>query len=257
MSATVTYNFEGQVALVTGAGMGMGLAAANAYAAAGAAVVLADTHLDTVQKAAAALIAAGHQALAVACDVAQEDQVRAMVAQAVATFGRLDVAFNNAGVMSKQAETAEFSTDEWDRVMGINLRGVAFCMKYELQQMLKQGGGVIVNSSSIGSVSPTPGLPAYISAKHGVNGLTKTAALEYVKKGIRINAVCPGMIDTPMNDALTAGNQQQMAEMLKQVPIGRLGKPEEIAEAVLWLSSDAASYVIGQEVFVDGGVVMR
>jgi NAD(P)-dependent dehydrogenase (short-subunit alcohol dehydrogenase family) len=257
MSEFVKYNFAGKVALVTGAGAGMGLAAATAYAEAGAAVVLADHDLATAQAAADQLAAAGHQVLALACDVAQEDQVRAMIDQTVAKFGRLDMAFNNAGVMSKMAPTAELETAEWDRVQGINLRAVFFCLKYELLQLLKQGGGgSIVNSASIGSFSPTPGLATYIASKHGVIGLTKTAALEYATKGIRINAVCPGEIDTPMNDHLTGGDDQKQAEMLKKVPLGRLGKPEEIANAVLWLSSPDASYLIGHALVVDGGYLI-
>lgn len=256
MSQSVKYNFEGNVALVTGAGAGMGRAAAQAYAEAGAAVVLADRQLEAAQKVADELAAAGHKVLAIGCDVAVETEVAAMIAKIVATFGQLDIAFNNAGVMQHQAPTADLPTAEWDRIMGVNLRGVWLCMKYELQQMLKQGSGAIVNSSSIGGLTATAGLPAYITSKHGLIGLTKNAALENVTKGIRVNAVCPGMINTPMNDALIGGDEHKQAEMLKQVPMGRLGQPEEIAQAVLWLSSSAASYVTGQALAVDGGYVL-
>ncbi len=256
MSNSVSYNFKGQVALVTGAGAGMGLAAAKAFAEAGAAVVLADRDPQTAQQAAAALTAVGHNAVAIACDVAVETEVAALLAQTVATFGRLDMAFNNAGIMQHDADTAELPTAEWDRIMGVNLRGVWLCLKYELLQMHQQGSGSIVNSASIGGLTATADLSAYVTAKHGLIGLTKNAALENVTKGIRVNAVCPGMIDTPMNDALIGGDQQKQAQMLKKVPMGRLGQPEEIAQAVLWLSSPAASYVTGQALAVDGGYVL-
>jgi len=250
-------SFNGKVALVTGAGSGMGLATAKAFAEAGASVVLADSHEEAVRAAAEQLIADGRKALALRCDVTDDVQVSSMIERTVSTFGRLDAAFNNAGVMQRRVETADISGDEWDRVMAINLRGVWSCMKYELRQMLRQGSGAIVNCSSIGGVVGNPGRAAYHAAKHGVLGLTQTAALEYAARGIRINAVCPGTIKTPMVQSMTGGDSKVLAEMVKDEPIGRLGEPEEIAAAVLWLSSPGASFVVGHALLVDGGYTAR
>ena len=249
----MNHSFAGKVALVTGAGSGIGLATAKAFGDAGASVVLADRREDAVRAAAEGLSASGGKALAVRCDVTDDTQVASMIDRTVSAFGRLDAAFNNAGVMQRRVDTAEISGDEWDRVMAINLRGVWSCMKYELPQMLRNGGGAIVNCSSIGGVIGVPGLAAYHAAKHGVIGLTKTAALEYATRKIRINAVCPGTINTPMAESLTGGDPKILAEFLKDEPIGRIAEPEEVAAAVLWLCSPGASYVVGHALLVDGG----
>jgi NAD(P)-dependent dehydrogenase (short-subunit alcohol dehydrogenase family) len=246
-------SFDNKVALVTGAGSGIGLATAKAFAEAGASVVLADMHEEAVRAATEELMAGGRKALAVRCDVADEQQVAAMIELTVSTFGRLDAAYNNAGVQSPAIETADASGEEFDRVNSINLRGVWNCMKYELRQMRQQGSGAIVNCSSIGGLVGLPGRAIYHASKYGVIGLTKSAALEYASKGIRINAVCPGTIETPMVEEMLAKEPDAMKDILRDQPIGRLGRPEEIAAAVLWLCSPGASFVIGHALVVDGG----
>jgi len=246
-------SFENKVALVTGAGSGMGLATAKAFAEAGAAVVLADIDENAVRSAAEELVSAGHKAIAVRCNVADEAEVAAMIEQTVSTFGRLDAAYNNAGVQSPAVETTDASGEEFDRVHAINLRGVWNCMKYELRQMREQGSGAIVNCSSIGGLIGLPGRAIYHASKHGVIGLTRSAALEYASRGIRINAVCPGAIETPMVADMMAKESITMEDMVRGQPIGRLGRPEEIAAAVLWLCSSGASLVIGHALAVDGG----
>ena len=252
------FSFENQVALVTGAASGLGLAAAKAFAQAGASVVLADWHEDTLAAATAEVAALGGKTLAIRCDVADDAQVEAMVAQTVATFGKLDFAYNNAGVQNVLAETADMTRADYDRVMSINLRGVWSSMKFELQQMRKQGSGAIVNCSSLGGLVGGAERGTYHAAKHGVLGLTKSAALEYAARGVRINAVCPGLIWTAMSDQMIAAGQGEALEgLLKSVPMGRYGRAEEIANVVLFLCSDAASFVTGQSISVDGGFIMR
>jgi NAD(P)-dependent dehydrogenase (short-subunit alcohol dehydrogenase family) len=250
-------SFENQVALVTGAASGMGLATAKAFAKAGAAVTLADVNEDAARAAAEQLIAAGHNAVGVRCNVADEAEVAEMVQKTVSTFGRLDAAYNNAGVQSPAVETADASGEEFDRVNAINLRGVWNCMKYELRQMREQGSGAIVNCSSIGGLIGLPGRAVYHATKHGVIGLTRSAALEYAARGIRINAVCPGTIETPVVAEMLVKEPQAMKEILRDQPIGRLGRPEEIATAVLCLCSPGASFVIGHALAVDGGYTVR
>jgi len=251
-------SYENKVALVTGAGSGLGLATAKAFAESGASVALADWNEKAVRYATAELAAQGHKTIAIHCDVADDAQVEAMVEQTVATFGRLDAAYNNAGVQNVLAETADYPREDYDRVMAINLRGVWSCMKFELRQMRKQGSGAIVNCSSLGGLVGGPERASYHAAKHGVIGLTKSAALEYAARGIRINAVCPGLIETAMSDQMKAAGQTEALEaMLKEVPIGRIGRAEEIADVVLFLCSSASSLVVGQAIAVDGGYTVR
>ncbi len=251
-------SFEDKVALVTGAASGLGLATAKAFAESGASVAMADWNETAVRSAAETLAAQGHRTLALHCDVSDDTQVEAMVEQTVSAFGRLDAAYNNAGVQNIVAETADASREDFDRVLSINLRGVWSCMKFELRQMRKQGSGAIVNCSSIGGLVGSPGRGSYQASKHGVLGLTKSAALEYAAQGIRINAVCPGLIHTPMAEQMmAAGQTDALNAMLKNVPVGRFGRPEEIAEAVIWLCSSAASLVVGHALTVDGGYTIR
>jgi NAD(P)-dependent dehydrogenase (short-subunit alcohol dehydrogenase family) len=245
-------NFNDKVALVTGASSGMGLATAQAFAEAGASVVLADVKEEAVREAAEKLVSEGHQALAVSCNVSNDAQVDAMVERTVAEFGRVDAAFNNAGVMPKNAETADSTLEEFDRVTHVNLRGVWSCMKHELRQMGRQGSGAIVNCSSIGGLRGDRGIPSYTASKHGVIGLTRAAALEYAAQGIRVNAVCPGTIATAFARAAFK-DEKEFEALSKSLPIGRIGKPEEIASVVLWLCSPGASYVVGHALVVDGG----
>src|SRR5882757_990040 len=248
-----TYDFTGQVALVTGAASGMGLATAQAFAESGAAIALADIDETAVTAAADKLIAEGHRALGLVCDVTDEDQVAAAVARTVTEFGRLDMAFNNAGVQAPPSDAADETAEDFDRVNAINLRGVWAAMKHELRQMRGQGSGAIVNCSSLGGLVGLPNRAAYHASKHGVIGLTKSAAVEYAPKGVRINAVCPGTIDTLFVADMLEGQADAMAEIMKQQSIGRLGRAEEVAAAVLWLCSAGASFVVGAALPVDGG----
>jgi NAD(P)-dependent dehydrogenase (short-subunit alcohol dehydrogenase family) len=248
---------RGKTAIVTGASAGIGRATARALAVAGAAVVLADVDSARGEKAADELRAEGHRALFVAVDVSDDLQVAAMVARTVEEFGGLDLAFNNAGVEGTPAITHECSRENWDRTLAINLTGVWNCMRHEIPRMLERGGGSIVNCSSVAGLVGFASIPAYTASKHGVVGLTRTAALEYAEQGIRVNAVCPGVIDTEMVARFTGGRPEAAAAMVATEPVGRLGRPEEIADAVVWLCSDRSSFVTGQAIAVDGGFVTR
>jgi NAD(P)-dependent dehydrogenase (short-subunit alcohol dehydrogenase family) len=247
------YDFTGQVALVTGASSGIGLASAKAFAEAGAAVVLADINTDALDTATGELNSAGYQAMGVTCDVADEAQAAAMIERTVANFGRLDMAFNNAGIVGFTGDLADESAESFDTVTAVNLRGIWTCMKHELRHMRSQGSGAIVNCSSLGGLVGQAGRATYHATKHGVIGLTKSAAMDYAPLGIRINAVCPGVIDTPMSSDMIENQRDAMKEVMRDQPIGRPGRPEEVAAAAIWLCSPAAGLVLGVALPVDGG----
>jgi len=243
--------FKNKIALVTGGTSGIGKATALAFAKKGATVIIVDwiennEILETIK-------ATGGYALFIKCDVSKVAEVKAMLEKVISTFGRLDYAFNNAGIEGTNATIQDCSEENWDKTIGINLKGIWACMKFELPEMIKQGKGVIINCSSIAGLVGYPGLPAYVASKHGVIGLTKNAALECAKLGVRVNAVCPGAIRTPMMNRLTGNKKEVEAQFASSEPIGRLGEPEEIANAVIWLCSDEASFVTGHSMAVDGG----
>jgi NAD(P)-dependent dehydrogenase (short-subunit alcohol dehydrogenase family) len=245
--------FEGKVSVVTGAGSGIGRATALAFAREGASVAVADILEQDNQETARMIMDLGGHALAITCDVARNDDVRRALDETVKTFGRLDFAFNNAGIEYAFKPAAEITEEEWDRIIDIDLRGVFLCMKHEIPLMLKQGGGAIVNTSSGAGVKGFKGGAAYVPAKHGVVGLTKAAALDYAQSNIRINAVCPGIIDTSMMQRFSGGTPEGRQTVIAQEPVGRMGTPDEIAAAVVWLCSDTASFVVGSAMVVDGG----
>jgi NAD(P)-dependent dehydrogenase (short-subunit alcohol dehydrogenase family) len=245
--------FAGKAALVTGAGSGIGRATAQAFAAEGADVVLAD--IDTVGNEETARLVAEHggRVLAIRCDVTSSSDIRGVVEQTVREFGRLDVAFNNAGIEQPPAPLVDISEDEWTRLLDIDLRSAFLCMKYEIPAMIEHGGGSIVNTSSGAGVVGIRGQAAYVAAKHGLIGLTKSAALDYAAQGVRVNAICPGIIETPMMDRFSGGTPEGRARVIGQEPVGRMGRPEEIASAVLWLSSDLGAFATGHAMVIDGG----
>jgi NAD(P)-dependent dehydrogenase (short-subunit alcohol dehydrogenase family) len=247
----------GKVALVTGGGSGIGRASALALAREGAKIVISDIAVTGGEETVRMVKAAGGEATFVEAEVSKPADVEALVNKVTEIYGRLDCAFNNAGIEGKIQQTVECSEENWDRTIAINLKGVWLCIKHEIPVMLEQGSGAIVNTASVAGLVGFQGLPAYVASKHGVVGLTKTAALEYAKSGIRVNAVCPGVIHTPMVERLFSGQPQWGEAVQALEPVARMGKPEEVAEAVVWLCSDAASFVTGLAMAVDGGLVAQ
>jgi NAD(P)-dependent dehydrogenase (short-subunit alcohol dehydrogenase family) len=248
---------RGKIVLVTGGGSGIGQATALALAREGARVIVADVLVEGGEETVRRIKNADGEAIFVKSDVSKAAEVEILIKKIIETYDRLDCAVNNAGIEGEQAPTSEYAEENWDRLIDVNLKGVWLCMKYEIPQMLKYGGGAIVNMASVAGLVGFQNLSAYVASKHGIIGLTKTAALEYAKNRIRINAVCPGVIRTAMVDRILGGDEEAEAQFVAMEPIGRLGAPEEIAEAVVWLCSDAASFVTGHSMVVDGGLVAQ
>jgi NAD(P)-dependent dehydrogenase (short-subunit alcohol dehydrogenase family) len=253
---TMAGSFDGKVALVTGAGSGIGRASAEAFAREGAKVVVADVNAEGGEETVRRIKDEGGEATFVRADVSRAAEVERLVAQTIAAYGRLDYAHNNAGIGGGIASTADCPEDTWDRVIATNLKGVWLCMKYEIREMLGQGGGAIVNTASAAGLVGFRGISAYVASKHGVVGLTRTAALEYARRGVRVNAVCPGVIRTGMTEE-GLQDPRGLAQYEAMEPVGRIGMPEEVAAAVVWLCSEAASFVTGHAMAVDGGIVAQ
>jgi NAD(P)-dependent dehydrogenase (short-subunit alcohol dehydrogenase family) len=249
----MTGEFSGKVALVTGAGSGIGRASAQAFAHAGASVVVADVVIEGGEETVQLIKMAGGEASFIQADVSKASEVETLVRHTVEAYGRLDYAHNNAGIEGAAAGTVDHPEDVWDHVIAINLKGVWLCMKYEIPEMLKQGGGAIVNTASVAGLIGSAGTVAYTASKHGVVGLTRAAALEFAKQGIRVNAVCPGVIRTPMLERVMTLDSSIEARLISVEPVGRLAAPEEVAQAVIWLCSNASSFVTGVPMPVDGG----
>jgi NAD(P)-dependent dehydrogenase (short-subunit alcohol dehydrogenase family) len=258
MTTNQDRRFAGKVAFVTGAASGIGRAAALAFAREGAGVLAADVSEQDNKETVRMIDKQGGRAMAVRCDVTQAADVKAALEKTVEVFGRLDYAFNNAGVEPRRSvPTADLEEEEWDRIVDTNLRGVFLCMKHEIPLILKRGGGAVVNTSSGAGIIGIKGSPAYTAAKHGVIGLTRAAALDYAAQGVRVNAVCPGYIDTPMMGRFTGGTAEGRAKVIAEEPVGRMGKPEEIAAAVVWLCSDAAAFMVGHAMVIGGGQTVQ
>lgn len=249
--------FQHKVAIITGASFGIGRATAIAFAQRGAKLVLADWKEDPEQQTMKQVKALGADAIFVQCDVSKASDVQNLMDSCIKTYGRLDYAFNNAGIEGAQAITHECSEENWDNTIAVDLKGIWLCMKYEIPQMLKQPGSAIVNCSSVAGLVGFAGLPAYVASKHAVLGLTKTAALEYATQGLWVNAVCPGVIHTAMIDRITGNDEKVEKQFTELEPVGRMGTPQEIAEAVVWLCSGASSFATGVALPVDGGFVAR
>lgn len=250
-------NLKGKVVIVTGGASGIGEASALAFSREGATVVVADVQVTRGEELVGRIQSVDGKAIFIKCDVSLESDIKNMIDKTISTFGRLDCAFNNAGIEGATGDTTICTNENWDKTININLKAVWLCMKYQIPEMLKNGGGAIVNCSSIAGIVGFSGIPAYTASKHGVIGLTQTAALEFANKKIRVNAICPGVIQTPMIERFTQGSTEAIKSLAEGAPMERTGLPSEIANAALWLCSDASSFVTGHSLVADGGWVAR